>query len=308
MMEYLQGRALNNAIGNLSIQDAYADALNKLGHELEDLSRHDVVFLVRFFGDVEVNPDGTPMWEAKACAEDFNLFQFNDGQYESAAQLNSRAQQICVVLYPGDATENGKLLRPKQQFFLCSASLRAAVQLNDTHPTLAIPELVRLLMDDEGLGWDEAWDVTTRTNAYTNHTVLSEEKWSQPVMLKLLPRHMEIIEEIDKRFLALINATRPDLGHKLPSMRILDHNPQKPVVTMANLCVVSSHAVSKPQQTFPQECDYLAWEQGVYCNLAANGDVNFYETLDNPAVGKKIGFATFVTGIVHGLQPVALMK
>ncbi|OMO84226.1 Glycosyl transferase, family 35 [Corchorus capsularis] len=366
-MEYLQGRALTNAIGNLNIQDAYADALNKLGHKLEEIVeqekdaalgngglgrlascfldsmatlnlpawgyglrykyglfkqriakqgqeeiaedwlekfspwevvRHDVVFPVRFFGQVEVNPDGSRkwvggevvqalaydvpipgyktkntislrLWEAKACANDFNLFQFNDGQYESAAQLHSRAQQICAVLYPGDATEDGKLLRLKQQFFLCSASLqdiilrfkersgkgsrewselpsKVAVQLNDTHPTLAIPELMRLLMDNEGLGWDEAWDVTTRTIAYTNHTVLPEalEKWSQPVMWKLLPRHMEIIEEIDKRFLALINSTRPDLEHKLPSMRILDHNPQKPVVRMANLCVVSAHTVN----------------------------------------------------------------
>ncbi|KAG8471509.1 hypothetical protein CXB51_036763 [Gossypium anomalum] len=367
-MEYLQGRALTNAIGNLDIQNAYAEALNKLGHEFEEIAeqekdaalgngglgrlascfldsmatlnlpawgyglrykyglfkqlitkqgqeeiaedwlekfspwevvRHDIVFPVRFFGSVEINPDGSRkwvggevvqalaydvpipgyktkntislrLWEAKARAEDFNLFQFNDGQYESAAQLHSRAQQICAVLYPGDANEDGKLLRLKQQFFLCSASLqdiilrfkerrsgkgswkwsefpsKVALQLNDTHPTLAIPELMRLLMDDEGLGWDEAWDVTTRTIAYTNHTVLPEalEKWSQPVMWKLLPRHMEIIEEIDKRFLAMINATRPDLEHKLPTMRVLDHNPQKPVVRMANLCVVSAHTVN----------------------------------------------------------------
>ncbi|XAR60697.1 Glycogen phosphorylase [Bertholletia excelsa] len=367
-MEYLQGRALTNAIGNLDIQDAYADALNKLGHELEEIVqqekdaalgngglgrlascfldsmatlnlpawgyglryryglfkqrigkggqeeiaedwlekfspwevvRYDIVFPVRFFGHVEVHPSGSRkwvggevvqalaydvpvpgyktkntislrLWEAKAGAEDFNLFEFNDGQYESAAQLHSRAQQICAVLYPGDATESGKLLRLKQQFFMCSASLqdiivrfkerrdeksswqwsdfpnKVAVQLNDTHPTLAIPELMRLLMDDEGLGWDEAWDVTTRTIAYTNHTVLPEalEKWSQNVMWKLLPRHMEIIEEIDKRFIAMIHSIWPDLESKLSSMRILDNNPQKPVVRMANLCVVSSHTVN----------------------------------------------------------------
>ncbi|GMP89566.1 hypothetical protein CsSME_00041084 [Camellia sinensis var. sinensis] len=367
-MEYLQGRALTNAIGNLDIQDAYTDALNKLGHELEEIVqqekdaalgngglgrlascfldsmatlnlpawgyglryryglfkqqfgkegqeeiaedwlekfspwevvRHDIVFPVRFFGQVEVHPSGSRkwvggeivqalaydvpipgyktkntinlrLWEAKAGAEDFNLFQFNDGQYESAAQLHSRAQQICAVLYPGDATENGKLLRLKQQFFLCSASLqdmivrfkerkdgkglwqwsefpnKVAVQLNDTHPSLAIPELMRLLVDDEGLGWDEAWDVTTRTIAYTNHTVLPEalEKWSQAVMWKLLPRHMEIIEEIDKRFIAMIRSTKPELESKLSSMRVMDNNPQKPVVRMANLCVVSSHTVN----------------------------------------------------------------
>ncbi|XP_042491503.1 alpha-glucan phosphorylase, H isozyme-like [Macadamia integrifolia] len=264
-----------------------------------EIVRHDIIYPIKFFGHVEVSPTGSRklvggeviqalaydvpipgyktkntislrLWEAKAGAEDFNLFQFNDGQYESAAQLHSTAQQICAVLYPGDATENGKLLRLKQQFFLCSASLqdiifrfkerraekgswqwsefpsKVAVQLNDTHPTLAIPELMRLLMDDEGLGWDEAWDITTRTIAYTNHMVLPEalEKWSQSVMWKLLPRHMEIIEEIDKRFMAMVRSTLPDLESKLNSLCILDNNPQKPVVRMANLCVVSSHTVN----------------------------------------------------------------
>ncbi|XP_042044284.1 alpha-glucan phosphorylase, H isozyme-like [Salvia splendens] len=367
-MEYLQGRALTNAVGNLDVQDAYADALKQLGYALEEITeqekdaalgnggigrlascfldsmatlslpawgyglryryglfkqlmtktgqeeiaedwlekfspweipRHDVVFPIRFFGQVEVNPNGSRkwiggeviqavaydvpipgyktkntnslrLWEAKARAEDFNLFEFNDGKYESAALLHSRAQQICAVLYPGDATEDGKLLRLEQQYFLCSASLqdiitrfkerldgkdkimwsefpsKVAVQLNDTHPTLSIPELMRLLMDDEGLGWDEAWDITNRTIAYTNHTVLPEalEKWSQTVMWKLLPRHMEIIEEIDKRFIKMIQSTKPELEGKISDLLILDNNPQKPVVRMANLCVVSAHTVN----------------------------------------------------------------
>ncbi|CAL5339060.1 unnamed protein product [Camellia sinensis] len=261
-----------------------------------EVVRHDIVFPVRFFGQVEVHPSGSRkwvggevvqalaydvpipgyktkntinlhLWEAKAGAEDFNPFQFNDGQYESAAQLHFRAQQ-----------ENGKLLRLKQQFFLCSASLqdmivrfkerkdgksswqwyefpnKVVVQLNDTHPTLAIPELMRLLMDDDGLGWDEAWDVTTRAIAYTNHTVLPEalEKCSQAVMWKLLPHHMEIIEEIDKRFIAMIRSTKPKLESKLSNMRIMDNNPQKPVVRMANLCVVSSHT-NKTNENFQAE-------------------------------------------------------
>lgn len=367
-MEYLQGRALSNAIGNLDVQGAYADALNQLGHKLEEVSeqekdaalgngglgrlascfldsmatldlpawgyglrykyglfkqritkngqeevaedwlekfspwevlRHDIVFPIRFFGEVQVDPSGSRkwvggeviqaiaydvpipgyktkntnslrLWEAKASADDLNLFQFNEGQYESAIQLHSKAHQICAVLYPGDATESGKLLRLKQQFLLCSASLqdiisrfkerndgkgaldwssfpsKVAVQLNDTHPTLAIPELMRLLMDDQGLGWDEAWDITTRTIAYTNHTVLPEalEKWSQVVMWKLLPRHMEIIQEIDKRFIAMVQAENPSLVSKISGMRILDQNPEKPVVRMANLCVISSHTVN----------------------------------------------------------------
>ncbi|KAL8129927.1 hypothetical protein V2J09_019082 [Rumex salicifolius] len=367
-MEYLQGRALTNAIGNLNVEKEYASALNKLGHELEEVTeqerdaalgngglgrlascfldsmatlnlpawgyglryryglfkqkigkdgqeeiaedwlekfspwevvRHDVVFPVQFFGHVHVNPDGSRqwvggeilqalaydvpipgyktkntnslrLWEAKACAADFNLFQFNDGQHVSAAELHNKAQQICAVLYPGDATEDGKLLRLKQQFFLCSASLqdiiarfkerrdskspvkwsefptKVAVQLNDTHPTLAIPELMRLLLDEEKLGWDEAWDVTSKTVAYTNHTVLPEalEKWSQTVMWKLLPRHMEIIEEIDKRFVAMVQTKKPELESKIQSMRVLDSNPTKPVVRMANMCVVSAHTVN----------------------------------------------------------------
>ncbi|KAG6383807.1 hypothetical protein SASPL_156433 [Salvia splendens] len=362
-MEYLQGRALTNAVGNLDVQDAYADALKQLGYALEEITeqekdaalgnggigrlascfldsmatlslpawgyglryryglfkqlmtktgqeeiaedwlekfspweipRHDVVFPIRFFGQVEVNPNGSRkwiggeviqavaydvpipgyktkntnslrLWEAKARAEDFNLFEFNDGKYESAALLHSRAQQA-----KSNATEDGKLLRLEQQYFLCSASLqdiitrfkerldgkdkimwsefpsKVAVQLNDTHPTLSIPELMRLLMDDEGLGWDEAWDITNRTIAYTNHTVLPEalEKWSQTVMWKLLPRHMEIIEEIDKRFIKMIQSTKPELEGKISDLLILDNNPQKPVVRMANLCVVSAHTVN----------------------------------------------------------------
>ncbi|KAG2593005.1 hypothetical protein PVAP13_5NG629585 [Panicum virgatum] len=272
----------------------------KIGLIPWEIPRHDVVFPVRFFGHVEILPDGSRkwvggevlkalaydvpipgyktknaislrLWEAKATAEDFNLFQFNDGQYESSAQLHARAEQICAVLYPGDATEEGKLLRLKQQFFLCSASLqdmiarfkerkadrvsgkwsefpsKVAVQLNDTHPTLAIPELMRLLMDEEGLGWDEAWDITYRTVSYTNHTVLPEalEKWSQIVMRKLLPRHMEIIEEIDKRFREMVISKHKEMEGKIDSMKVLDgSNPQKPVVRMANLCVVSSHSVN----------------------------------------------------------------
>eukprot|EP01018_Ginkgo_biloba_P034297 Gb_38925 [translate_table: standard] len=368
-MEYLQGRALTNAIGNLGITDAYAAALNKLGYDLEniveqerdaalgngglgrlascfldsmatlnlpawgyglryryglfkqriteqgqeesaedwlekfspwEIVRHDVVYPIRFFGQVEVNANGgrkwvggeqlqalaydvpipgyktkntisLRLWEAKAAVEDFNLSAFNEGQHEYAVHLHSKAQQICAVLYPGDVTEEGKLLRLKQQFFLCSASLqdiiarfkerrpqngpvvwtefpnKVAVQMNDTHPTLAIPELMRILMDDEGLGWDEAWAVTTRTVAYTNHTVLPEalEKWSQALISKLLPRHMEIIAEIDKQFLAMIHSTRPDMESRLKNLCILDDsNPQKPVVRMANLCVVSSHTVN----------------------------------------------------------------
>ncbi|XP_031488932.1 alpha-glucan phosphorylase, H isozyme isoform X2 [Nymphaea colorata] len=304
-MEYLQGRMLTNAIGNLNILDVYADALHKLGSDLENIAEQEkdaalgsalpgkakkkwlkiglsrkwvggevlraLAYDVPIPGYKTKNTISLRLWEAKAGSEDFNLFQFNEGRHESSLHLHSKAQQICAVLYPGDSIESGKLLRLKQQFFLSSASLqdiiyrfkerragnesicwnefpmKVAVQLNDTHPTLAIPELMRILMDDEGLGWDEAWDITTKTIAYTNHTVLPEalEKWPQDVMRKLLPRHMEIIEEIDKRFMAFIHSSWPDLGSGLERMRILDSsNPHKPVLRMANLCVVSSHTVN----------------------------------------------------------------
>ncbi|OEL37219.1 Alpha-glucan phosphorylase, H isozyme [Dichanthelium oligosanthes] len=328
-MEYLQGRALTNAVGNLGITGAYAEAVKKFGYELEaiagqekdaalgngglgrlascfldsmatlnlpawgyglryryglfkqhiakegqeeyaedwldkfspwEIPRHDVVFPVRFFGHVEILPDGSLKKRI--------TFLLNLDYHSKLLVLTS---MICAVLYPGDATEEGKLLRLKQQFFLCSASLqdmiarfkerkadrvsgnwsefptKVAVQLNDTHPTLAIPELMRLLMDEEGLGWDEAWDITYRTVSYTNHTVLPEalEKWSQVVMMKLLPRHMEIIEEIDKRFRELVISKHKEMEGKIDSMKVLDSsNPQKPVVRMANLCVVSSHTVN----------------------------------------------------------------
>ncbi|CAL5382122.1 unnamed protein product [Camellia sinensis] len=233
-----------------------------------EVVRHDIVFPVRFFGQVEVHPSGSRkwvggevaqalaydvpipgyktkntinlhLWEAKAGAKDFNLFQFNDGQYESAAQLHSRAQQVHHFRFK--ERKDGKSSWQWSKF-----PNKVALQLNDTHSTLAIPELMRLLMDDDGLGWDEAWDVTTRTIAYTNHTVLPEalEKCSQAVMWKLLPHHMEIIEDIDKRFIAMIRSKNPELESKLSSMRVMDKNPQKLVVRMANLCVVSSHTVN----------------------------------------------------------------
>lgn len=369
-MEFLQGRALTNAIGNLGVTDAYTAALQKLGYDLEtiveqerdaalgngglgrlascfldsfaslnlpawgyglrykyglfkqriteqgqeesaedwlekfspwEIVRHDVVFPVRFFGEVVTSSDGRKswtggevvqalaydvpipgyktkntislrLWDARASAANFDLYAFNAGEHEKASLLQAKAEQICLVLYPGDATEEGKLLRLKQQYLLCSASVqdiiarfkerrpqgqpinwqefpsKVALQMNDTHPTLAVPELMRILMDDEGLGWDEAWNITYNTCGYTNHTVLPEalEKWPQSVMGKLLPRHLEIIAEIDKQFCAFIKEDHADLESKLEKLRPLDNtsNPEKPVVHMAKLCCVATHSVN----------------------------------------------------------------
>ncbi|KAG9439753.1 hypothetical protein H6P81_019918 [Aristolochia fimbriata] len=349
-MEFLQGRALLNAIGNLGLTGAYAVALSKLGHDLENVARqepdaalgngglgrlascfldslatlnypawgyglrykyglfhqnitkdgqeevaenwlemgnpweivrHDVSYPIKFYGKVVLGSDGQKhwvggenikavaydvpipgyktkttinlrLWSTKVPSEDFDLQSFNAGEHAKANEAQTSAEKICYILYPGDESEEGKILRLKQQYTLCSASLqdiiarferrsgksvswdefpeKVAVQMNDTHPTLCIPELMRILIDIKGLDWKEAWSITQRTVAYTNHTVLPEalEKWSYEVMQKLLPRHIEIIEMIDEELLNTIvseyGTTDIDLlEQKLKEMRILEN-------------------------------------------------------------------------------------
>ncbi|KAJ0095326.1 hypothetical protein Patl1_16715 [Pistacia atlantica] len=349
-MEYLQGRALLNAIGNLELSGPYAEALKKLGHNLEDVARqepdaalgngglgrlascfldslatlnypawgyglrykyglfkqlitkdgqeevaeswlemgspweivrNDVSYPVKFYGKVIFGPDGSKkwvggenivavaydvpipgyktkttvnlrLWSTKVAPEEFDLGAFNAGDHAKAYAAIKNAEKICYILYPGDESIEGKTLRLKQQYTLCSASLqdiiercerrsgesvnwenfpeKVAVQLNDTHPTLCIPELIRILMDVKGLSWKEAWDITQRTVAYTNHTVLPEalEKWSLELMQELLPRHVEIIRMIDEELIQTIIAEygAEDLDllqQKLKQMRILDN-------------------------------------------------------------------------------------
>lgn len=325
-MEFLQGRALLNAIGNLELTGAYAEALRNLGHKLEhvaiqepdaalgngglgrlascfldslatlnypawgyglrykyglfkqritkdgqeevaedwlemgnpwEIVRNDVSYPVKFYGKVASGSDGKRhwiggedikavacdvpipgyktkttinlrLWSTKALSEDFDLYAFNAGEHTKAYEALANAEKICYILYPGDESMEGKVLRLKQQYTLCSASLqdiiarferrsganvrweefpeKVAVQMNDTHPTLCIPELMRILIDLKGLSWKEAWNITQRTVAYTNHTVLPEalEKWSLELMQKLLPRHVEIIEMIDEELIHTI--------------------------------------------------------------------------------------------------------
>ncbi|KAK2973465.1 hypothetical protein RJ640_007966 [Escallonia rubra] len=367
-MEFLQGRALLNAIGNLELYGAYAEALRKLGHTLEavathepdaalgngglgrlascfldslatlnypawgyglrykyglfkqlitkdgqeevaeswlemgspwEIVRNDVSYPVKFYGKVSLGLDGRKewvggedimavaydvpipgyktkttinlrLWSTKVAPESFDLLAFNAGDHAKAYEALKKAETICYVLYPGDESLEGKTLRLKQQYTLCSASLqdiiarferrsgelvdwkifpeKVAIQMNDTHPTLCIPELIRILVDVKGLSWKEAWEITQRqalrivffssssvrqknkTVAYTNHTVLPEalEKWSLNLLQELLPRHVEIIEMID---LELINTIIAEYGtedlellqQKLKEMRILDN-------------------------------------------------------------------------------------
>uniref|UniRef100_A0A2N9J2U3 Alpha-1,4 glucan phosphorylase n=1 Tax=Fagus sylvatica TaxID=28930 RepID=A0A2N9J2U3_FAGSY len=349
-MEFLQGRALLNAIGNLELSGAYAEALRKLGHDLEDVARqepdaalgngglgrlascfldslatlnypawgyglrykyglfkqhitkdgqeevaeswlemgnpweivrNDVSYPVKFYGEVISGADGSKqwvggenvvaiaydvpipgyktrttinlrLWSTKVAPEEFGLRAFNAGDHAKAYAAMKNAEKICYILYPGDESLEGKTLRLKQQYTLCSASLqdiiarferrsgepvkwekfpeKVAVQMNDTHPTLCIPELIRILIDVKGLNWKEAWDITQRTVAYTNHTVLPEalEKWSLELMQELLPRHVEIIRMIDEELLHTIIAEYGTedldmLKQKLKQMRILDN-------------------------------------------------------------------------------------
>ncbi|CAN1313975.1 Alpha-glucan phosphorylase 1 [Linum perenne] len=368
-MEFLQGRALLNAIGNLELSGAYAEALKKLGYSLEDvakqepdaalgngglgrlascfldslatlnypawgyglrykyglfkqlitkdgqeevaeswlemgnpweIARNDVSYPVKFYGVVKTNRDGSKewiggeeitavaydvpipgyktkttlnlrLWSTKLGPEEFDLHAFNTGDHVKAYAAMNNAEKICYVLYPGDESREGKTLRLKQQYTLCSASLqdivarferrssgeensvnweefpeKVAVQMNDTHPTLCIPELIRILVDLKGLSWKEAWNVTRRTVAYTNHTVLPEalEKWSLDLVQELLPRHVEIIKLIDEE---VTNTNWRDpypVFDWLLLMCRLSYPSQPKLVRMANLCIAGGFAVN----------------------------------------------------------------
>jgi starch phosphorylase len=212
------------------------------------------------------------LWGARAVQE-FDLHEFNEGDYVGAIEARARSENICRVLYPNDNVFVGRELRLAQEYFFVSATLqdiirrykkryemhdrplglrpfdrfadKVAIQLNDTHPALAIPELMRLLVDDEELPWDEAWSITTRTFGYTNHTVMPEalERWPVSLLGAMLPRHLEIVYEINARFLSLV---RERLGPDDALARQLsvieeDHEQR---VRMAHLAIVGSHAVN----------------------------------------------------------------
>ncbi len=201
------------------------------------------------------------LWSATA-QEGFNLSEFNAGSYHEAVAEKAAAENITMVLYPNDTSENGKELRLKQQYFLVSASLQDVVtqwrnkhedfsdfaaknafQLNDTHPSLAVAELMRLLIDKELMGWDEAWEITSKTMAYTNHTLLPEalEKWPIDLFEKLLPRPLEIIYEINHRFLVQVAMKWPADNDRQNRMSIIDEHNN---ICMAYLAIVGSHSVN----------------------------------------------------------------
>jgi glycogen phosphorylase len=202
------------------------------------------------------------LWAA-ASSQGFSLRDFNQGDFLGAMQSKILSENISKVLYPNDEPIAGKELRLKQQYFLVAATLRdivrrhkksgpsfegfadqVAIQLNDTHPTIAVAELMRILVDEEFLGWDEAWDICRHTFAYTNHTVLPEalETWPADLMGRVLPRHLEIITEIDRRFLTEVAAQYPGDAGRLSRLGIIDRASGR--VRMAHLAIVGSHAVN----------------------------------------------------------------
>eukprot|EP00958_Prasinococcus_capsulatus_P024188 scaffold3743_cov389-Prasinococcus_capsulatus_cf.AAC.15 len=204
------------------------------------------------------------LWGAKPAAE-FDLQSFNTGDYVSAILSKQRAETLSSVLYPDDRTYQGKELRLKQQHFFVTASLQdmirrfkethtefddfpkqVAIQLNDTHPTIAIPELMRLLMDENGLGWTQAWQIATQVFSFTNHTVLPEalEKWPVDLIETLLPRHMQIIYDINWRFLQELRERFGDDWTRISRMSIIDESEGGKQVRMATLALVGSKAVN----------------------------------------------------------------
>ena len=189
------------------------------------------------------------LWRARAGRESFDLGLFNAGRYAEAVEAQMRSENLTKVLYPSDSTEAGRELRLKQQYFLVSCSLRdiirrfrfrnsdweafpgkVVIQLNDTHPVLAIPELMRLLVDENGVGWEQAWSITRRTFAYTCHTLLPEalETWPVPLFGRLLPRHLEIIHALNRSFLEEVRARHPGDDERIARMSLIAGGPRAP--------------------------------------------------------------------------------
>jgi starch phosphorylase len=204
------------------------------------------------------------LWAAKSTRE-FDLEYFNSGDYLRAIENKSLSENISKVLYPNDQSIAGKELRLKQEYFFVSATLKdiirrykkthrtylalpekVAIQLNDTHPSIGIAELMRILVDEENIPWEKAFDITRRIFAYTNHTILPEalEVWPEEILERLLPRHLEIIKEIDRRFLIQVKEKFPNDPEKIRSMAIVKDVDGKRLINMAHLAIVGSHKVN----------------------------------------------------------------
>jgi glycogen phosphorylase len=250
----LYGRVINAFDNNGNSRPKWVDARTVLGVP------HDIP--IAGFGTKTVNL--LRLWASRST-DDFDLAAFNSGGYVEAVREKAIGETVSKVLYPNDKTEDGKELRLVQQYFFVSCSIRdiirrhfrspgnswqnfpdkVAIQLNDTHPAISVVELMRILLDEQDMAWDPAWDITTRTLAYTNHTLLPEalEKWSVPLFERVLPRHLQIIFDINTRVLALCEAKWPGDNEKKRACSLIEENGQK-MVRMAHLAVVGTHAVN----------------------------------------------------------------
>jgi glycogen phosphorylase len=253
------------------------------------------------------------LWKAEAI-ESFDFDAFNHGDYDRAVEDKVESETITKVLYPNDEAHRGKVLRLKQQFFFTSCSLQDmlrihamlggtpatfhekwAVQLNDTHPAVAVAELMRLLVDENGLTWEEAWNVTRKTFAYTNHTLLPEalEKWTVDLFGSLLPRHLEIVIEINRRFLDEVRAAFPGDDARLSRLSLIDESGPRSV-RMAHLACVGSHTVNGVaelhsrllKETVLRDFAEL-WPEN-FCNVTNGVTPRRFVALSNPGLAELI--------------------
>ena len=300
----------------------------KFGGRTETFTDEQGRFRVRWIPDTEVKGvaydtpipgyrvgtcDILRLWKAEAV-ESFDFAAFNHGDYYRAVQDKMVSENITKVLYPNDEVAVGKELRLKQQFFFSSCSLQDmlrihgllggtpatfhekwAVQLNDTHPAVAVAELMRLLVDEHGLGWDEAWAVTRASFAYTNHTLLPEalEKWTADLFGRVLPRHLEIVYEINRRFLEEVRATFPGDETRLARLSLIDEsNPRS--VRMAHLATVGSHAVNGVAQLHSELLkqtvlrDFAELWPEKFCNVTNGVTPRRFVALSNPGLTQLI--------------------
>jgi starch phosphorylase len=253
------------------------------------------------------------LWTAEAI-ESFDFDVFNHGDYDRAVEDKVRSETITKVLYPNDEAHRGKVLRLKQQFFFTSCSLRDmlrihallsgtpstfhekwAVQLNDTHPAIAVAELMRLFVDEHGLGWDEAWAVTRATFAYTNHTLLPEalEKWTVDLFGVLLPRHLEIVFEINRRFLDEVRAAFPGDEARVARLSLIDESGPR-YVRMAHLACVGSHTINGVAQLHSELLkqtvlrDFAELWPEKFCNVTNGVTPRRFVAVSNPGLTQLI--------------------
>ena len=253
------------------------------------------------------------LWKAEAV-ESFDFGAFNLGDYDRAVEEKMASETITKVLYPNDEAHRGKELRLKQQFFFTSCSLQDmlrihallggtpgdfhekwAVQLNDTHPAVAVAELMRLLVDEHGLGWDEAWEVTRATFAYTNHTLLPEalEKWTVDLFGTLLPRHLEIVFEINRRFLDEVRVLLPGDEARITRLSLIDESGPR-YVRMAHLASVGSHTINGVAQLHSDLLkqtvlrDFAELEPDKFCNVTNGVTPRRFVAVSNPGLTQLI--------------------